>query len=184
MQCPFCKEQIHEEAIKCKHCGSILNQASSSLIIINPEAGFQEQPIHTASAAQQVPPSGFMADEAVYSRPFFSKEYLAFLYLNSRGRINRQRYWVGMLFLVILMGILSALLEAGQSSLSGIVFLLHIYPYCMLVIKRAHDLNKSGHFCWLLLIPIVSLYPNILFAFFRGTAKENFYGIDPLQNAN
>jgi hypothetical protein len=27
MQCPFCKEEIQEGAIKCKHCGSMLTQA-------------------------------------------------------------------------------------------------------------------------------------------------------------
>ena len=26
MQCPFCKEEIIDGAIKCKHCGSMLNQ--------------------------------------------------------------------------------------------------------------------------------------------------------------
>lgn len=25
MQCPFCKEEIQEGALKCKHCGSMLN---------------------------------------------------------------------------------------------------------------------------------------------------------------
>lgn len=30
MQCPFCKETIQEGAIKCKHCGSILNSSSQA----------------------------------------------------------------------------------------------------------------------------------------------------------
>lgn len=32
MQCPFCKEEIQEGAIKCKHCGSMLsNQGNANL---------------------------------------------------------------------------------------------------------------------------------------------------------
>lgn len=30
MQCPFCKEEIQEGAIKCKHCGSILDNSEST----------------------------------------------------------------------------------------------------------------------------------------------------------
>lgn len=28
--CPFCKEEIHDEALKCKHCGSMLGGSSDS----------------------------------------------------------------------------------------------------------------------------------------------------------
>ena len=34
-QCPFCKEKIHVDAIKCRYCGSMLNESSSSTTIID-----------------------------------------------------------------------------------------------------------------------------------------------------
>lgn len=34
-QCSFCKEEIHKDAIKCKHCGSML--VVTSLNPVNPE---------------------------------------------------------------------------------------------------------------------------------------------------
>lgn len=32
MECPYCKEDIKEGAIKCKHCGSMLNETTESAI--------------------------------------------------------------------------------------------------------------------------------------------------------
>src|SRR5512133_606056 len=37
MQCPYCKEEVHDEAIKCKHCGSTIGHLP---------------PLHTAAAGQ------------------------------------------------------------------------------------------------------------------------------------
>jgi uncharacterized Zn finger protein (UPF0148 family) len=31
MECPFCKEEIKDGAIKCKHCGSMLGQANTTI---------------------------------------------------------------------------------------------------------------------------------------------------------
>ncbi len=37
MECPYCKEEIKDGAIKCKHCGSMLN-GSPSPLSLNPKS--------------------------------------------------------------------------------------------------------------------------------------------------
>lgn len=39
MQCPFCKEEILESAIKCKHCGSMLSGQGNTSTASTPVAG-------------------------------------------------------------------------------------------------------------------------------------------------
>ena len=60
--------------------------------------------------------------------------------------------------------------------------IVNIYAIICILKKRSHDLNKSGLFVALSFIPIVNLYPAILFIFIRGTKGENKYGSDPLEN--
>jgi len=39
MQCPYCREEIHDEAIKCKHCGSTIG-SRSGLTVTTGQADF------------------------------------------------------------------------------------------------------------------------------------------------
>jgi uncharacterized membrane protein YhaH (DUF805 family) len=70
--------------------------------------------------------------------------------------------------------------ELLYPGLGVVASLITLYPGIMLSIQRAHDLNRSGHFCWLLLIPIVNIVPAIMLGFFKGTTGPNGFGPDPL----
>lgn len=114
------------------------------------------------------------------------------------GRFNRMSYLggYGLIYLVTLVGylILASFLGSFQlssdlfnfefySSLSGasalVVWafsLFLIYLNIVLVVRRLHDLNKSGWMGLLLLIPVVQFFFMIYLLLASGTAGTNQYG--------
>ncbi|WP_430883286.1 DUF805 domain-containing protein [Fusibacter sp. JL216-2] len=103
------------------------------------------------------------------------------------GRFSRSQYWGYSIGISVFSNVSIRLLDLIQNPILGIVLILAIvipsaYFSICVQIKRAHDLGKSGHFVWLTLIPIVNLYPGILFGFFKGEGGTNSYGTDPLQS--
>lgn len=51
----------------------------------------------------------------------------------------------------------------------------------MLIIQRCHDLNKSGWFYLVLVIPVIGIIFALYLLFAKGTEGPNQYGPDPLQ---
>jgi len=114
------------------------------------------------------------------------------------GRFNRMSYLggYGLIYLVTLLGyfILASFLGSFQlssnlfnfefySSLSGpsalVVWafsLFLIYLNIVLVVRRLHDLNKSGWMGLLLFIPVVQFFFMIYLLLASGTAGPNEYG--------
>lgn len=114
------------------------------------------------------------------------------------GRFNRMSYLggYGLIYLVTLLGyfILASFLGGFQlssnlfnfefySSLSGasalVVWafsLFLIYLNIVLVVRRLHDLNKSGWIGLLLFIPVVQFFFMIYLLLASGTAGPNEYG--------
>jgi len=89
-----------------------------------------------------------------------------YLYTSFEGRINRKRYWMGLIVLIIVMIVVmfAAIFLVGGSVLVNdtrtrlvtfVLQLLFLYPSAALIVKRLHDRNRPSYFAAFLLVPMV-----------------------------
>jgi len=106
------------------------------------------------------------------------------LSFNFQGRMNRAKYWKFALFgflVSILISVFLNILNLEQTFVGGLINFVFAILCLPFGVRRLHDLNKSGWFYLLFLIPVVNLLFLIYFGFFKGTVGNNDYGPDPLQ---
>ncbi|KAB2832665.1 MAG: DUF805 domain-containing protein [Caedimonadaceae bacterium] len=135
-------------------------------------------------------------DNFTNKTPLFDLEHMKFIFFCRHGRLNRKRYWLmSLLTTLVFVLYVFALTASGFIQTEpgqpvemgpGLILLLVGYAFIffislMMNIKRAHDRGRSGHFLWLLLIPLVSLWPTIELLFLKGTEGSNKFGEDPLR---
>ncbi|WP_343662098.1 DUF805 domain-containing protein [Chryseobacterium mucoviscidosis] len=123
------------------------------------------------------------------------KWYLKVLkqYADFKGRARRTEYWMYLLFNLIF-----ALIAAVLDNILGLKFSPEIpYGYLYLLyalvtflpglavsVRRLHDVDKSGWFLFISLIPIIGgIWLLVLYAT-EGTQGRNQYGDDPKGNYN
>ncbi|HLY54648.1 MAG TPA: DUF805 domain-containing protein [Stellaceae bacterium] len=112
-------------------------------------------------------------------------------YANFQGRAARSEYWWFFLFVIIvdiavsiLSGILGAVLGntgAMIGSLISIVFLLAIIvPGIAVTVRRLHDLDRSGWWIFISLVPLIGPILLIIWYCTKGSLGPNRFGNDPL----
>ncbi|MDE6583553.1 MAG: DUF805 domain-containing protein [Clostridia bacterium] len=88
-----------------------------------------------------------------------------------QGKSNRKEFWLGVLansiIMVILLALLIVSLACFEKTISAfsiamiILFslfcLVELIPSISLIIRRMHDIGKSGYYIWVLFIPIAGL---------------------------
>ena len=112
------------------------------------------------------------------------------MFLTYHGRLNRKPYILRGLLVGITSSILSNVMGvmAESSSLAlnlvSLVLLIVVLALCvvsvMLMIRRWHDLGKSGWFSLLLLVPLVNFVVGLYLWVKKGDDGPNRYGEDPL----
>jgi uncharacterized membrane protein YhaH (DUF805 family) len=159
--CPYCKEEILDGALRCKHCHATLGAAYGAP---------QNDPGPVRSGARS------LGADYDASRPFFDAGNLQYVFLSYAGRLNRAKYWAA--FGVIFAAQVAAAIVS--ETLLALVCLACVYPSVVVGIKRFHDLGKSGHWMWFSLVPLFNLYTAFLVMVVRGDRGPNRFGPDLL----
>ena len=107
------------------------------------------------------------------------------LFFGFDGRINRGKYWAGVLTLAVIQAIVAGVARdsagTGLAIWYALVVLVLIWPYLAIAVKRWHDRDKSGWWVLIALIPIIGwLWALIETGFLLGTDGPNQYGPNPL----
>lgn len=104
-------------------------------------------------------------------------------YCNFSGRSSRSEYWWYSLFTFILgfiIAIFAGILgENAGNALTGIVYLALFLPGLGLTVRRLHDINKSGWWILINLIPLVGWIIKLIWLCKDSDSTDNQYGPVP-----
>jgi uncharacterized membrane protein YhaH (DUF805 family) len=95
------------------------------------------------------------------------------------GRAPRAEYWFFVLFAVLVniaIGIVSAVAHEIGTILSVIFGLAIILPGISVTVRRLHDVDRSGWWYWIGLVPVVGIILLIVWFCTRGTRGANRFG--------
>ena len=95
------------------------------------------------------------------------------------GRSSRSEYWWWILASVLFQIICAIIALLGNIGIAAIFPVLLIPPTTTVIVRRLHDIEKSGWFFLIVLIPIVGILYLIYLFIQEGNVSENIYGSVP-----
>lgn len=108
---------------------------------------------------------------------FFDAIKLGFQrYVTFEGRSARWEYWYWFLFNVIA----GAVLGAISDNLGGAFSLAVLLPGIAVAVRRLHDIDRSGWWVLIALVPLIGWLVMLYWTVQRGTVGANRFGPEPL----
>jgi len=101
-------------------------------------------------------------------------------YAGFSGRARRKEYWMFLLFNIIISVVLTAIaIPLKIYWLTSIYSLAIFIPSLAVSVRRLHDIDKSGWWLLVGLIPFVGFIVLIVFFVMDGTPSDNTFGPSP-----
>lgn len=115
-------------------------------------------------------------------------------YAEFSGRSRRMEYWMFTLYNIAIFAMLYAAGVAfaliKQPGIGAFMYLLYfaygiaaLVPYVACTIRRLHDIDKSGWWFLLVLVPLIGSVALLVMAALDGTKGQNQFGADPKEAA-
>lgn len=102
------------------------------------------------------------------------------------GRARRKEFWMFTLVNVLIEACIYILAVTSQEDGTTILFCSYyiaiLLPSMAVAVRRLHDINKSGWWILLNLIPVVGSVCLLVMACIKGDQGDNEYGPDPKAN--
>ncbi|MEG3110203.1 DUF805 domain-containing protein [Pantoea sp. T14] len=117
-------------------------------------------------------------------------EYLSALkqYGVIQGRCRRKTYWLFVLVNILVSVVLTVLdtvlgfnIWLDEGLLSTLYSLAILIPSITVSIRRLHDLDRSGWWLLLILLPFIGTLLLLIYFCFKGSEGPNRFGDDPLR---
>lgn len=107
-------------------------------------------------------------------------------YADFKGRARRKEYWMFLLFNMIFTYALLFLetLIYGIPILTVLYSLVVLVPSLAVVVRRLHDIGKSGAYFFVGFIPLIGGIWLLILMVTAGEVGENQYGPDPKQEGD
>ena len=112
-------------------------------------------------------------------------------YANFSGRARRREYWmyvlvqsiimIGLMILDSVLGLDFELqgISLGYGYLYLIGLIVHFIPSLAVLVRRLHDVGKSGWFYFIFLIPLIGVLWLLVLYCTEGQKQDNKWGPDP-----
>lgn len=170
---------MHSGARFCSECGAPMSMSHEKVQIATID---EEDPFPVTMSTPAVPiidasHTAIETDDRGMLRRIFS----------TQGRISRTGFWLFQLSAFpyfLFAGMIASLIDDLDNSdvvtfdgVMLIAFGIFLIPSWGAAIKRAHDLNRSGGFAALSIVPLLGFVITFLLLFERGTDGPNKYGM-------